>query len=697
LIVLSRRRVLSIIIPSGNPVSDCEGERVLVDVWLSVCACDAVKLREDDWVPDCDGVLDVVELSETDGVDVWLELCDGVAVTDGVTACVGEGVKVCDGVGVVTEERVPDTEGVCVRDAEAVCVRDWLLDAVCEGEVVTDCEGVGVSDCEPDWLCEGVGVVDAVEDCVGEEVVDEDWLGVEAGVPVCVWVALTLSDWLGVGVCDSLGVADCDWLGETFCEGVDVGDCVADSDWLADNDWVSDAVRLCVTEAVRDCDGVADVLEVPDCDWLDDSDCVGDALCDCVSVEACVAEAACDNVTVCDCDGDSLWLCDCVTCWLGVDDVDWLAVGCWEAETVCDNEAVIDSLWEGVGELLRVGVCESVAEWDWDGEPDWLDVNERVWDAVWDNEGVRVVDWLEDTDWLDVRVWDWLTVIAWVGVGVSVCDAVADSLEDLDCVTLLLAAWEREKDCVGVTVSDWLPECDWLLLPDEVDDCDGVSVSVGDAVWLRVDVTVWLELSSWDLEFVCDCVRDSNWLGVPEYVCVAERVADGVPESDWVMLGDWLGLADCVGAWDGESEAVDSCEDVADWLADIDVDWEGEGACVGVADGLHADLRATRRRPPYDTSVKNVTPASVDTTGATDSAKPLWGRPPLPWGSMSYHVTGEYANHASMWKREESVSIRKLAGKGIKTSFWGSADIVRTVTLAVARTAEGKKVALSNA
>ena len=207
--------------PEAVPVADgeiegCTGERLAVRNADRDCVADDVGADTDevDAAPDCDLVA-VGLREETSIVDLD---CDTEALV------YWEAVDVTDTV----------TLGLAVVDAvsEGVCVTVGVSDGVCDAEGVAD----GVKVVEGD--AEGVSVAEGVTDPDAEPL----WLPLPLPLFVASWVELGDREgdcvWLGDGVC----VRDCD------C--VRLWDCVMDRDCV----WLG--------EAVVDCEGLSDALEV---------------------------------------------------------------------------------------------------------------------------------------------------------------------------------------------------------------------------------------------------------------------------------------------------------------------------------------------------------------------------------------------------------------------------------------------------
>ena len=180
-------------------------------------------------------------------------------------------------------------------------------------------------------------------------------------------------------------------------------------------------------------------------------------------------------------------------------DLDWL--GLPRCECVCERDVVMEALALRVGDMLRLGTTrEGVAD------PVTLELGLLLWLPVA----------------LRLAVLAALPVVLRVDAAVTVRVPVAELLD------------------VGAPDADSLCDCD--TLPELLDDCDRVAVSLddeeneADADGLGVVVELALQLA--ESERVFDAVCDS--LGEPVAVRDGVRVMDRVPELDRDPL--WLRL-----------------------------------------------------------------------------------------------------------------------------------------------------------
>ena len=193
-------------------VTDGSGTRVLVAVPVAAAVLVLVPVAVDAAVPELDAVTLLLgelvcdDVSEEDGVLVWLLLLVPVSVTDAL----GVPVIVALELGVPVELAdtdavsllVADTEPVAVVLADGVPVRDELVepvtDAVIEGVAVPVLAAVPDADGVPVALPVSDGVPAAVGELEGVTVEDADVVSDAVGLEVCDGVRDELADAAGI-------------------------------------------------------------------------------------------------------------------------------------------------------------------------------------------------------------------------------------------------------------------------------------------------------------------------------------------------------------------------------------------------------------------------------------------------------------------------------------------------------------------
>lgn len=110
-------------------------------------------------------------------------------------------------------------------------------------------------------------------------------------------------------------------------------------------------------------------------------------------------------------------------------------------------------------------------------------------------------------------------------------------------------------------------------------------------------------------------------LGVNDGDCDTEGVCDRVALS----LGDWLGVDDRL----GDTEGVEDWEGLLDSVMDNDDvgDCDGVYEAVWLGVGEQTSFRALMSTPPYDESLWNVIPLSIESIDALAKPKPGCGAP----------------------------------------------------------------------
>jgi hypothetical protein len=148
----------------------------------------------------------------------------------------------------------------------------------------------------------------------------------------------------------------------------------------------------------------------------------------------------------------------------------------WDADCDCEGDWDADGDCEAVCEPDCEAVCEPVCDGDWDGvceevcEPDCEAVCEPVCDGDWD----------------------------------GVCEAVCEP----DCEAVCEPVCDGDWDGVCEAVCE--PDCEAVCEPD----CEAVCEEEKEAAW-EPD---WVWES--DLDGVADWLADTDWLGLPQVVCV---------------------------------------------------------------------------------------------------------------------------------------------------------------------------------
>lgn len=156
-------------------------------------------------------------------------------------------------------------------------------------------------------------------------------------------------------------------------------------------------------------------------------------------------------------------------------------------------------------------------------------------------------------------------------------------------------------------------------------------------------------LGTCDADLVPDAEAVPENDSVPEAEDVDERLRDGVPVLEAVPVALRVAAPLCVVV--GVPEALELV------LRDAVTELEG--------DGQHESFRPWIHMPAKAASSAQPTPLSMDATGATGTAKPRRGTPPL-WSTVPNHSTATSQRHASRKKREVRVlSAREPAGNAM--------------------------------